>query len=357
MLAVTPSLSRARPLLLRFLTTTPPPPPPPLSDFPSLNESSLSYFLDKVKSSSPNSPSHKCGFPEVIVGTGLSPFQVSSILTSLSSSRDAMGESHTILATRVSAETFKQLPSPSPDWRYCPIGQCISSPPSSPPPSPPYKKTVLLITAGPSDLPVAEEAALALAACSIPAARLLDCNAGGGLHRIVSSLPLLASPDVSTIITFTGADGALPSVVAGLVDVPVIAVQTSEGGRGLGAGGMVALGAVLNSCGIGVVAVNVDDGVGAAAAAFKICKQAGKREGGSVDEGKATQALEDQDKDRFGIHAQCQDMYDTLWDCHSPGQDVNPDDAPDGSTQVAYWTDDWYIFRTKTNGVWRYSSG
>ena len=281
-------LSRVRPHLLhRSLTTLPPPPSV------TLNHESLSSFIATVQSpisisplATANDPTYarldpgravRTGFPEVIFGTGKTPLQVSEILTSLSTSRDAANESHTILATRVSQDTFDQLPAPDPTWQYCPVGHCISVPPPTPLP-PPYKKTVLIITAGTTDIPVAAETALTLAACNIPAERLYDCGVAG-LHRIVSNLPLLTSPDIACIIVAAGMDGALPSVVSGLVSVPVIAVPTAVG-YGYGAGGMAALGTMLNSCSPGVVVVNVDNGFGAAAAAFKICKLAGEVESG-----------------------------------------------------------------------------
>lgn len=131
-------------------------------------------------------------------------------------------------------------------------------------------RKVLVACAGTTDIPVAEEAVITLEAAGIPVERIYDVGVAG-LHRIVNAIPKLRHPDVGSIIVCAGMDGALPSVVAGLVSVPVIAVPTSVG-YGASFGGMSAMLTMLNSCAPGVGVVNIDNGFGAAALAFKCIK-------------------------------------------------------------------------------------
>jgi NCAIR mutase (PurE)-related protein len=126
--------------------------------------------------------------------------------------------------------------------------------------------TVLVVTAGTGDLPVAEEAAVTAAAFGNPVARLTDGGVAG-IHRILAAREPLA--DATVVIVVAGMEGALPSVVGGLVSTPVIAVPTSVG-YGAAFGGLSALLGMLNSCAQGVTVVNIDNGFGAAAAASRI---------------------------------------------------------------------------------------
>jgi pyridinium-3,5-biscarboxylic acid mononucleotide synthase len=126
--------------------------------------------------------------------------------------------------------------------------------------------TVLVTCAGTSDLPVAEEAAVTANAMGCAVARLTDVGVAG-LHRLLNSGDALRSADV--LIVVAGMEGALPSVVGGLVQAPVIAVPTSVG-YGASFGGIAALLAMLNSCAAGVTVVNIDNGFGAAMAAVRI---------------------------------------------------------------------------------------
>ena len=126
--------------------------------------------------------------------------------------------------------------------------------------------TILIVTAGTSDLPVAEEAAETATAFGNNIARVTDVGVAG-LHRVLGNKDALLQARV--IIVVAGMDGALPSVVAGLVSVPVIAVPTSVG-YGASFGGIAALLAMLNSCASGVTVVNIDNGFGAAVAASRI---------------------------------------------------------------------------------------
>ena len=122
-----------------------------------------------------------------------------------------------------------------------------------------------IVTAGTSDLPVAEEATETLAALEIGVERLTDVGVAG-IHRLLSKTDALQR--ASAIIVIAGMDGALPSVVGGLVRVPVIAVPTSVG-YGASFGGLAALLTMLNSCAAGVVVCNIDNGFGAAMAAAR----------------------------------------------------------------------------------------
>lgn len=129
------------------------------------------------------------------------------------------------------------------------------------------QKSVVVACAGTTDLPVAEEAALTLSLSGIQVTRVYDCGVAG-LHRILSALPKLRDPDVGCVLVCAGMDGALPSVVGGLVDVPVVAIPTSVG-YGVSLGGISALLTMLNSCSPGVGVVNVDNGFGGAVWAMK----------------------------------------------------------------------------------------
>ena len=129
------------------------------------------------------------------------------------------------------------------------------------------EKRVVVATAGTTDIMVAEEAAVTLEASDVPVDRIYDVGVAG-LHRIINALPKLTHPNVGCIIVCAGMDGALPSVVGGLVQVPVVAVPTSIG-YGAAFQGVSALLTMLNSCAPGVGVVNIDNGFGAAALAYK----------------------------------------------------------------------------------------
>jgi NCAIR mutase (PurE)-related protein len=132
------------------------------------------------------------------------------------------------------------------------------------------KERVVVATAGTTDIPIAEEAAVTLEAAGCPVDRVYDAGVAG-LHRIIRALPKLRHPDVGCVIVAAGMDGALPSVIGGLVSVPVIAVPTSIG-YGASFGGVSAMLTMMNSCSPGVGVVNIDNGFGAAALAFKCIK-------------------------------------------------------------------------------------
>ena len=129
--------------------------------------------------------------------------------------------------------------------------------------------TILVVSAGTSDLPVAEEAAVVAEVFGHRVERLADVGVAG-IHRLFASGERLQQADV--VIVVAGMEGALPSVIGGLVAVPVIAVPTSVG-YGASFGGLAALLGMLNSCAAGVTVVNIDNGFGAAAAASRICRR------------------------------------------------------------------------------------
>jgi NCAIR mutase (PurE)-related protein len=131
-----------------------------------------------------------------------------------------------------------------------------------------YSGVLSILCAGTSDLPVAEQAAVTAEAFGLKVQRIYDVGVAG-LHRLLDQLPAIRKSHLSIVVA--GMEGALPSVVAGLVDHPVIAVPTSVG-YGANLGGVAALLGMLNSCGSGVVVVNIDNGFGAAFAAAQMLK-------------------------------------------------------------------------------------
>jgi len=198
------------------------------------------------------------GFPEVIYGAGKTPGQILAIAERLTERHGGF------LATRLSDEAIATLASRFADLQVNALGRTAYLPTPTPPPV--GKGTILIITAGTSDMPVAEEAAVTAAALGNSVARINDVGVAG-LHRILARKEELLA--ASVIVVIAGMDGALPSVVGGLVRAPVIAVPTSVG-YGAAFGGLAALLAMLNSCASGVTVVNIDNGFGAAMAASRI---------------------------------------------------------------------------------------
>lgn len=199
------------------------------------------------------------GHQEVILAQGKTPGQVVAIAERL----EAAGGS--FLATRVEAAQAAVLGARFPRAEVSELGRTVYLPPD-PEPAPTGRGTILVCTAGTSDLAVAEEAAITARAFKNRVERLTDVGVAG-IHRLLTQTDVLRSAAV--IIVVAGMEGALPSVVGGLVKVPVIAVPTSVG-YGASFGGLAALLAMLNSCAAGVTVVNIDNGFGAAAAASRI---------------------------------------------------------------------------------------
>jgi hypothetical protein len=199
------------------------------------------------------------GFPEVVFGQGKTPDQVVALAVRIAERGEGF------LATRLAPEAREPLRSALPAIELNELGRTAYLAPARPAERR-TRGTVLVVTAGTSDLPVAEEAAVTARAYGNPVERLTDVGVAG-IHRILSARDTLSSAAV--VIVIAGMEGALPSVVGGLVSVPVIAVPTSVG-YGASFGGLSALLGMLNSCASGVTVVNIDNGFGAAAAASRI---------------------------------------------------------------------------------------
>tara|TARA_Y100001934_G_scaffold163377_1_gene194685 strand:- start:3488 stop:4243 length:756 start_codon:yes stop_codon:yes gene_type:complete len=196
------------------------------------------------------------GTPEVIFGSGKTPAQVVAIAGEL------LQAGQRVLVTRIDVAHAKALKKKFPKTKHHDIAGCAVI----------EKKRqqkragIAVLSAGTSDLPVAEEAAITAEFMGNQVNRIFDVGVAG-LHRILSKLKQLQ--DANVLVVAAGMEGALPSVVAGLVDRPVIAVPTSVG-YGASFGGVAALLGMLNSCGSGVTVVNIDNGFGAGYAASQI---------------------------------------------------------------------------------------
>jgi NCAIR mutase (PurE)-related protein len=192
----------------------------------------------------------RCGFPEVIFGQGKTPAQIETIFAKLAATRN------NVLATRVSLEAAERVRGRFPDAAYHDSARALTLRQNPPAVS---AGLVAIVCAGSSDLPVAEEARVTLEIMDQPTRTLYDVGVAG-LHRL-----LMRSADLrqaSVLVVVAGMEGALPSVVGGLVSAPVIAVPTSVG-YGASFQGLAALLAMLNSCAAGVSVVNIDNGFGA----------------------------------------------------------------------------------------------
>ena len=196
------------------------------------------------------------GAPEAIFCQGKTPAQVVAI------ARQLAAHHANVLATRVSDEVAAALAGSGLPHRHHPDARLVIVRPE------PLDGVGLVVVAaaGTADLPVAEEAALVDEALGNRVERIYDCGVAG-LHRLLDHMALLA--EANAIVAVAGMEGALPSVIAGLVDRPVIAVPTSVG-YGTSFNGLAALLAMLNSCAAGVSVVNIDNGFGAAHQASQI---------------------------------------------------------------------------------------
>ena len=265
-------------------------------------ESLLSSSVAKASSSAPSDMdalesfanldhkrTNRTGFPEAVFSEGKTAKQIRDILDDMAKhvntaveSGDASVAEKAILATRVNDKLYKEIsemPLKNGTITYHETANLISmkasaldnngveNDSSSETTKEKERNTVVVACAGTTDLPVAEEAALTLEAAGCKVERIYDVGVAG-LHRIINALPRLRDPSNRCVIVCAGMDGALPSVVAGLVTVPVVAVPTSVG-YGAAFGGVSAMLTMLNSCAPGVGIVNIDNGFGAAALAFK----------------------------------------------------------------------------------------
>ena len=195
------------------------------------------------------------GVPEVIYGEGKTPEHIDKITSSLME-----GGQKTVLITRLSPEKAAELKTPIKYYDVARIGVAGIIP------EPTAKGTIVVATGGTSDLPVAEEAAVTAELLGNKVNRVYDVGVSG-LHRLLSHKEELMS--ASVVIAVAGMEGALASVVGGLVDCPVIAVPTSVG-YGASFEGLTALLAMMNTCASGVTVVNIDNGFGAGYSASMI---------------------------------------------------------------------------------------
>jgi NCAIR mutase (PurE)-related protein len=199
------------------------------------------------------------GFPEVVLCEGKQTVHVITIMQQLCMNGGP------VLATRASAEVAQSVQQAVPGMRYNELARALTYEPK---PLPKRPGRILVISAGTADLPVAEEAAVTADIMGNTVERIYDVGVAG-LHRLLSHMDRITALDVSALIVVAGMEGALPSVVGGLVRVPVIAVPTSVG-YGASFGGLAALLGMLNSCAAGVTVVNIDNGFGAGFAASRI---------------------------------------------------------------------------------------
>jgi pyridinium-3,5-biscarboxylic acid mononucleotide synthase len=199
----------------------------------------------------------RTGLPEVVWGQDKTADQIAKIMAAMSVQQPI------VLATRISAEVFSQVQAELPQVRYYPKAQICALGQGAPHPG-----RITILTAGTSDLPIAEEAALTAELSGFQVERLWDVGVAG-IHRLLRHRDVLDRADV--LIVVAGMEGALPSVVAGLASCPVIAVPTSVG-YGANFGGLSALLTMLNSCAPGIGVVNIDNGFGAAMLAMQILR-------------------------------------------------------------------------------------
>jgi pyridinium-3,5-biscarboxylic acid mononucleotide synthase len=197
------------------------------------------------------------GFPEVVFGIGKTPGQIAAIGERIAAA------GHSLLVTRTTPEAHQAVLASLPDARYHELARCITLDLNN---ASPGRGTIVVAAAGTADLPIAEEAVVTASLMGNTVDRLYDVGVAG-LHRLLQEHARITAARV--IIVVAGMEGALPSVVGGLVDVPVIAVPTSVG-YGASFGGLTALLAMLNSCATGISVVNIDNGFGAAAIASSI---------------------------------------------------------------------------------------
>jgi NCAIR mutase (PurE)-related protein len=198
------------------------------------------------------------GMPEVVFGEGKSTSQLVSIVEALC----AQGQD--VLITRVDPDKAVQVREAHPDLAYSSVARTLRWTRSAP--SSPFSAPVAIVSAGTSDQPVAEEASETLAAAGIDVERIYDVGVAG-IHRLFEAMPRIEKAPV--VIVVAGMEGALPSVVGGLIRAPVIAVPTSVG-YGAAFDGVAALLGMLTGCASGMTVVNIDNGFGAAMAAIRM---------------------------------------------------------------------------------------
>ena len=200
----------------------------------------------------------RCGFPEVIFGLGKTPEEIVAI------GRSVLGHAERLLVTRAEPAAAAALREAFPDARWEERARCVTVVRDREPRAPAGR--VLVVSAGTSDLPVAEEARVTAGVTGSRVDTLYDAGVAG-IHRLLARTDLL--DEARVVVVVAGMEGALASVVGGLCSVPVIAVPTSVG-YGASFGGIAPLLAMLNSCAAGVAVVNIDNGFGAGFLASRI---------------------------------------------------------------------------------------
>jgi hypothetical protein len=200
----------------------------------------------------------RLGLPEVVLGQGKTPEQILGIARALIAARQS------VLVTRLAPEAASVVIAGLPEMRYSPVARIAKF--EHEPVKQQGGAPVAVVTAGTSDMPVAEEAFETLEAFGIPALRVYDVGVAG-IHRLFSQTEVLAQ--APAVIVVAGMEGALPSVVGGLLGSPIVAVPTSIG-YGAALGGFTALCGMLTGCASGVTVVNIDNGFGAAMAVARI---------------------------------------------------------------------------------------
>jgi len=211
------------------------------------------------------------GFPEVVLAEGKEPADAAAIVERL------VSHGGKVLATRASEETFRRVRERVPEAAYHPRSRTVTVGEPGPEEG---VGLVLVLSAGTSDIPVAEEAAVTARMMGNRVVEQYDVGVAG-IHRLVGSAESLRK--ARSIVVAAGMEGALASVVSGLVEVPVIAVPTSVG-YGASFHGLAALLGMLNSCSAGVTVVNIDNGFGGGYAAGLINRLACRREGHAAEE-------------------------------------------------------------------------
>jgi len=206
----------------------------------------------------------RTGDAEVVYGAGKSPGQVVRILTTL----HARHPERAVMATRLTEEALELIVADLPDAVVHADARAVTLGPLPEP-----RGTVMVVSAGTSDAPVAAEAALTVRVHGAGVTEISDVGVAG-LHRLLGVREQLATADCLVVVA--GMEGALPSVVGGLTGVPLVAVPTSVG-YGASFGGIAALLAMLNSCAPGVTVVNIDNGYGAGVFAARVARNARPR--------------------------------------------------------------------------------
>jgi pyridinium-3,5-biscarboxylic acid mononucleotide synthase len=204
----------------------------------------------------------RTGVPEVVLGEWKTAEQIVASLGGLAARAPGQGALATRVLPDVAAEVVRRVAGAE----YLAVARVVRVPPGV---APERAGRVIVVAAGTSDLPVVEEAAVTAEFIGCDVQRVIDVGVAG-LHRLLERVELLRAADA--LIVVAGMEGALPSVVAGLVDRPLVAVPTSIG-YGVGAQGLITLGAMLSSCAPGVSVVNIDNGFGAGVIAARFARE------------------------------------------------------------------------------------